>query len=62
MGIYSWSWTNNISFIDDGLIIVALILAIGLAVTAVFGVSSLQSRVPWMGLYPPSIHLDKTAR
>jgi hypothetical protein len=37
--------TNKISSPDDGLIIVAMILAIGLAVTAIFGESSLQSRV-----------------
>lgn len=35
-----------IKSLDDGLIIVAMILAIGLAVTAIFGESSSQSRVP----------------
>lgn len=35
-----------IKSLDDGLIIVAMILAVGLAVTAIFGESSLQSRVP----------------
>lgn len=41
--MYSWLETNIIAFLDDGLIIVAMILAIGLAVTAIFGESPLRA-------------------
>lgn len=41
--------------IDDGLIIVAMTLAVGLAVTAIFGESSLQSWVRWIGQDPAHI-------
>lgn len=53
--MYSWLETHVIVCLDDGLIIVAMILAIGLAVTAIFGESSLQSRVLWNGAYPAII-------